>query len=64
VLLWFAATGRAAADEIWIAPTYQQDIGGLGIGSNVTWPATVVGAARLAWAIPNNLQPSRARRSS
>jgi len=56
VMLLFATAGRAVADELWVAPTYQQDVGGLGIGSNVAWPATVVGAARLAWAIPNNLQ--------
>ena len=44
------------ADEIWVAPTYQQDVGGLGIGSNVVWPATAIGVVRLAFAIPGNLQ--------
>jgi hypothetical protein len=44
------------ADEIWVAPTYQQDIGGLGVASNVFWPVTPVGAVRLAWSIPDDLQ--------
>jgi hypothetical protein len=47
---------RARADEIWVAPTAQQDLGGLGIGSNVIWPATAAGAVRLAWSVPDNLQ--------
>jgi len=46
----------AHADEIWVAPTYQQDLGGLGVGMNTTWPATQNGAVRLAWAIPASLQ--------
>jgi trimeric autotransporter adhesin len=46
----------AAAEEIWVAPSHQLDIGGLGIGSNFFWPATPVGAVRLAWAVPNDLQ--------
>jgi hypothetical protein len=46
----------AHADEIWVAPTSQQDLGGLGIGINTTWPATQSGAVRLAWAIPADLQ--------
>ena len=46
----------ARADEIWVAPTYQQDAGGLGVGSNLTWPVTPIGVVRLAWAIPANLQ--------
>jgi hypothetical protein len=49
-------SGTAAADEVWVSPTYQQDLGGLGIGSNVIWPASAAGAVRLAWAIPNDLQ--------
>ena len=51
-----AASGRAHADEIWVAPTYQQDVGGLGVASNGLWPVTAVGAVRLAWAVPNDLQ--------
>ncbi len=50
----FAAPARA--DEIWVAPTAQQDLGGLGIGSNVVWPATAFGAVRLAWSVPDNLK--------
>jgi hypothetical protein len=46
----------ARADEIWVAPTAQQDLGGLGIGSNTFWPATAVGAVRLAWSVPDNLK--------
>jgi hypothetical protein len=46
----------AHANEIWVVPAVQSDLGGPGIGSNVFWPVTVVGAARLAWAIPDNLQ--------
>jgi hypothetical protein len=46
----------AHADEIWVAPTAQADLGGLGIGSNVFWPVTAVGVVRLAWGVPNNLQ--------
>jgi hypothetical protein len=51
----FAAT-PAAADEIWVAPTSQQDLSGLTIGSNTMWPVTPVGAVRLAWAVPDDLQ--------
>ena len=54
VLLGAGATS-ARADEIWVAPTAQADFGGLGIGSNVFWPATGFGVVRLAWAVPNNL---------
>src|SRR3954470_6370391 len=50
----FAA--RARADEIWVAPTAQQDLGGLGIASNAVWPASAIGAVRLAWSIPDNLK--------
>ena len=46
----------ARADEIWVAPTYQADFGGLGVGSNTFWPVTAVGVVRLAWAVPGNLQ--------
>jgi hypothetical protein len=50
----FAAPARA--DEIWVAPTAQQDLGGLGIASNVVWPASAFGAVRLAWSVPDNLK--------
>jgi hypothetical protein len=33
-----AAAAPARAEELWIVPTYQQDIGGLGVASNVFWP--------------------------
>jgi len=44
------------ADELWIPPTSQSDMGGLEVASNVVWPASPSGAVRLAWAIPNDLQ--------
>src|SRR6185436_3781219 len=50
------AAARVHADEIWVAPTYQQDIGGLGVASNLVWPVTPLGVTRLALAIPGNLQ--------
>ena len=61
-LVWIVSLAFAGAatpvhaDEIWVAPTSQADIGGLGVASNVFWPATPVGAVRLAWAIPADLQ--------
>jgi hypothetical protein len=56
VCLSFMFIARVAhADEIWVAPTYQTDLGGVGIASSGIWPASAFGAARLAWAIPNNL---------
>lgn len=47
---------RVSAEEIWVAPTHQQDFGGLGVASNVVWPVTAIGAVRLALAIPDDLQ--------
>jgi hypothetical protein len=55
-LVWAAVATPAQANEMWIAPTSQQDLGGLGAASNVVWPVTPIGAVRLAWAIPNDLQ--------
>jgi hypothetical protein len=55
-LLGGLLAGSVGADEVWVAPTYQADFGGFGIGSNGIWPATVVGAVRFAWAVPDNLQ--------
>src|SRR5260221_7470863 len=54
VVLVFVPPVRA--DEIWVAASSQQDLGGLEIASNTFWPVTPIGAVRLAWAIPNNLQ--------
>jgi hypothetical protein len=48
--------GMARADEIWVAPTAQQDFGGMGIASNAVWPATAFGIVRLAWSVPDNLK--------
>jgi hypothetical protein len=52
----------AQANELWIAPTYQQDAGGLGIGSNTVWPVTAIGTARLAWGVPSDLQTFQSAR--
>ena len=52
--------GPAGANEMWVSPTYQQDLGGVGVGSNTVWPATAAGAVRFAWAIPNDLQSFQA----
>ena len=51
-----AFAARARADEIWVAPTAQQDLGGLGVASNAVWPVSAFGAVRLAWSVPDNLQ--------
>ena len=56
VLVVTGLTVPAQGDELWVAPTYQQDVGGLGIGSNVIWPVTPFGVVRFAFAIPDNLQ--------
>ena len=55
-MLFVGVAAPARADEIWVAPTYQQDFGGLGVGSNVFWPVSALGVGRLAWAVPNDLQ--------
>src|SRR5262245_31060439 len=46
----------AHAQELWVAPTYQTDTGGVGVGSNTFWPVTPAGVVRLAFGVPNNLQ--------
>ena len=56
ILMLFGLVSSVRADEIWVQPTDQQDLGGLGIGSSLVWPATVAGAVRLAWGVPNDLQ--------
>lgn len=54
-LTFVAFAGVARADEIWVAPTAQQDFGGLGIASNAVWPVSAFGVVRLAWSVPDNL---------
>jgi hypothetical protein len=54
--LLFVISARIHAEEIWIPPTSQADLGGHEIASNTFWPVTPIGAVRLAWAVPNNLQ--------
>jgi hypothetical protein len=56
------ATATAHANEIWVAPTHQQDVGGLGVGSNGIWPVTAAGVVRLAWAIPDDLKTFQSAR--
>ena len=51
-----------AAEQLWIAPTYQTDFGGVGVASNGFWPVTVVGAARFAWGVPADLQTFQSAR--
>ena len=41
-------------------PTYQRDIGGLGVAIDVYWPVTRWGFARLAFGVPANLQTLQA----
>ena len=55
-LLTGAWARPARASELWVTPTQQQDIGGVGIASSAVWPASPIGAARFVWGIPNNLQ--------
>jgi len=54
VVLVFAPALRA--DELWVAASSQQDLGGLEIASNAVWPVTPIGAVRLVWGVPDNLQ--------
>ena len=54
--LALASVRPAVAQELWVAPTAQQDTGGLGVGSNVVWPVTPAGVVRLAFGVPNDLQ--------
>src|SRR3954465_3787304 len=56
VALTVSVVPASANTEIWVAPTSQQDLGGLGIASNSVWPvppswrrpARVGGAGRSA----------------
>ena len=64
-LALLATTSRpAAANDIWVAPTSQQDLGGIGVASNTFWPVTPVGAVRLAFAVPGDLQTFQGARLS
>jgi hypothetical protein len=59
VAMFLAATPFAPAsfaNELWLAPTSQNDLGGIGTSILSIWPTTVVGAARFAWAVPGDLQ--------
>ena len=60
--LVIGVTARARAAEIWVAPTSQQDVGGLGVAMNGVWPVTPAGAVRFAWAIPGDLQTFQSAR--
>lgn len=56
VCLALMCAARASANEIWVAPTAQQDVGGVGVASNVVWPVTAAGIVRFAWSVPADLQ--------
>jgi endosialidase-like protein len=55
ILLSSFHAAKASADEFWVAPTSQQDLGGLEVASNAFWPVTPIGAVRFAFSIPNDL---------
>ncbi len=48
-------TAPARADELWVPPTYQADVGGLGVGNNTFWPVSPFAFLRLAFAVPDDL---------
>ena len=57
VLLVSVLALPAGADEIFVPPTYQTDLGfGLGIGTFTLWPVTKLSAARMIFEVPNDLQ--------
>ena len=58
-LVFLGSVPSALAQELWVAPTYQSDFGGLGIGSNGFWPASAIGAVRFGFAMPADLQSLR-----
>jgi hypothetical protein len=55
------AASPSHGNEIWVAPTYQADAGGLG-SANGVWPVTAIGASRLVLAVPDDLQTFQAAR--
>src|SRR5438309_4305325 len=55
VFVLFLGTA-ASGNDLWVAPTHQQDVGGLGVAAGGVWPVTPEGAVRLAWAIPDDLK--------
>lgn len=56
VLVASFLSASTTADEIWVAPTLQADLGGLGVSSSGIWPVTPFGAARFAMGVPDDLQ--------
>jgi hypothetical protein len=46
-----STVATAAAEEIWVLPTYQSDTG-IGISSNNYWPVTAAGMVRFAVSVP------------
>src|SRR5262245_43913841 len=55
ICITLSSVATLSAQEIWIAPTYQADLGGLGFG-NGAWPVSPLGVARMAFGVPNDLQ--------
>ena len=55
-IAWSVVSPSSAwADEIWVAPTHQRDLGGLGMRTNTFWPVTRRGAVRLTFGVPDDL---------
>ena len=64
VMTLLAVPRPAHANDLWVAPTSQQDLGGSEVASNTFWPVTPIGAVRLAWAVPGDLQTFQAAKLS
>ena len=43
-LLLATIAPHAEAHEVWITPTYQGDVGGVGVSNSGVWPLTKIGA--------------------
>ncbi len=54
-LFVLALAGRSRANDVWLTPTSQQDLGGLEVASNAFWPVTPAGVVRFVWATPSDL---------
>ena len=58
MLLVPRASSAQSQREIFVTPTYQTDVGGLGvgIGAGTVWPATVFSVVRMIFEVPSDLQ--------
>ena len=59
VLLVSCCAATSGANDIWLLPTYQRDLGGVGTAVDAIWPATAAGLARFVLAVPNDFQTLR-----